>query len=221
MSNSSTHRVKLVFRRQIAVVLTAVYMLIVLTPLAPLAMYSKVVTHAVTGECVGDCKICGCSLESQTSKTCCCWQKKQKQYSDARFSAGAGCATKTAPAPSAAKGSCSSVSHSADPVVAKNDNRAKNEQHHKHHEDSENVQAFQHNEERSQSETVYKCGCPCGKGNLFTLAGAGTSELLPYIYSERIVPPHEGTHHYSDLSQLLASRHGEPPDPPPRLQLLS
>jgi hypothetical protein len=63
-----------------ALVLTLVYLLIMLSPLAPLALGSKQVAHAVTGECAGDCGTCGCSAERQASHTCCCALKKQQEY---------------------------------------------------------------------------------------------------------------------------------------------
>lgn len=59
--------------------MTFIYMVIVFSPLAPLAMQSKLVAHAVTGECSGDCKIDGCSLERSAAHTCCCAQKKLTQ----------------------------------------------------------------------------------------------------------------------------------------------
>ena len=59
-----------------ALLFTAVYMVIIMAPLAPLAMRSAAVVHAMTGECVGDCAICGCSPERSASHTCCCWKKK-------------------------------------------------------------------------------------------------------------------------------------------------
>jgi hypothetical protein len=62
-----------------ALVLVTLYALIVLSPLAPLAMRSAVVAHALTGECTGDCGICGCAPERSASHTCCCWQKKLQQ----------------------------------------------------------------------------------------------------------------------------------------------
>ena len=60
-----------------SLLLTAIYMVIVFSPLAPLAMQSKLVAHAVTGECSGNCKVDGCSLERSATHTCCCWQKKK------------------------------------------------------------------------------------------------------------------------------------------------
>ena len=216
MSNPSTHRARCSIRKLIAVMLTTVYMLIVMSPLAPLAMHSKVVAHAVTGECSGDCDICGCSLESRANHTCCCAKKKQHQASIARFSASGCCAPKAATAPASAKKGCCAASQTAEPVVAKNDCCAKNKQ----HQHVENIQELQQKEERSTTEAVYKCGCPCGKGKLLALSGLGSSELLPTNTSERIEIPHVETL-FADLSHRLASRHGEPPDPPPRLSLIS
>ncbi|NVN93152.1 MAG: hypothetical protein HXX11_21500 [Desulfuromonadales bacterium] len=54
-----------------AVLMTVIYVLITFSPLAPLAMFSKGVAHAVTGQCSGDCDICGCSAERRASHTCC------------------------------------------------------------------------------------------------------------------------------------------------------
>ena len=65
-----------------ALFLTVAYLLITMSPLAPLALKSPRVAHAVTGECSGDCDICGCSPERRASHTCCCWQKKVKQEHD-------------------------------------------------------------------------------------------------------------------------------------------
>ena len=67
-------------RSIVALVLTAIYLLITMSPLAPLALRSPPLAHAVTGECVGDCDICGCSPEMRASHTCCCWQKKKQQH---------------------------------------------------------------------------------------------------------------------------------------------
>lgn len=60
-----------------ALLLTVVYLLMTLSPLAPLALRSPHLAHAITGECVGDCDICGCSPEQRANHTCCCAQKKK------------------------------------------------------------------------------------------------------------------------------------------------
>jgi len=48
-----------------------------MSPLAPLALHSPMIAHALTGECAGDCSRCACSVERSANHTCCCWQKKQ------------------------------------------------------------------------------------------------------------------------------------------------
>lgn len=67
---------KKTFRHIIAYLLTVIFAMIILSPLAPLAMWSPSVASKITGECSGDCDICGCSLERRSTRTCCCWQKK-------------------------------------------------------------------------------------------------------------------------------------------------
>jgi hypothetical protein len=200
MSNPSTHRARRSFRRLIAVMLTTVYMLIVMSPLAPLAMHSPVVAHAVTGECSGDCDICGCSLESRASKTCCCAKKRHQQLSIAEMAAMPCSSTQPASSPAPQKKSC----------CAKSAQQSDND--HDHYQNP--------GREESKTVTVFKCGCPCGKGKLLALNGFGSNELLPITTLERIEIPHVETL-YADLSHRLASRHGEPPDPPPRLPLIS
>lgn len=65
-----------------ALVLIALYGLIVFSPLAPLAMRSATIAHALTGECASDCSICGCSPERSANHTCCCWQKSLQHDHD-------------------------------------------------------------------------------------------------------------------------------------------
>ena len=192
--------------------LSTVYMLIVISPLASLAMHSKSVAHAVTGECSGDCDICGCSQESRANHSCCCAKKKQMQGSVAKLSADEGCAPKA----TNANDRCRTVSQPVKPVDPERDCCVKNRQ----HQNNENVQASQSKEERSKNKTVYKCGCPCGKGRLLALTGFGSNELLPINTSEKIELPYVATL-YTDLSHRLTSRHGDPPDPPPRLIKIS
>lgn len=74
-----------------SLLLTAIYLLIVLTPLAPLVLQSRMIAHAVTGECSGDCRIDGCSLERSAAHTCCCWQKKRSGQNEAHQQANHDC----------------------------------------------------------------------------------------------------------------------------------
>jgi hypothetical protein len=67
-------------RRYIASLLLAtIYLLIIFSPLMPLAGHTKLLVHAASGECSGDCRIDGCSLERSAAQTCCCSKKRQVQ----------------------------------------------------------------------------------------------------------------------------------------------
>lgn len=70
------HRSK---RSIVAITLALLYLMISLSPLASLAMHSKTVAHAITGECSGDCTTCGCPAESSSTRSCCCSRKQQQQ----------------------------------------------------------------------------------------------------------------------------------------------
>lgn len=208
-----SHKTMRPHRRLFAIILMTIYLSIALSPLAPLAMHSKVVAHAVTGECVGDCNVCGCSQESRANHTCCCAKKKQ-MHAGATTNSKSECSPKQI---ETTKGSCCAASQPVEPVVAENDCCAKDKK--KQHDG--NLQQSQHKENLSTTKTtVFKCGCPCGKGKMFALAGFGSNELLPINVNERIEIPHEETL-FADLTHRLASRHGEPPDPPPRLSHIS
>lgn len=62
-----------------AFLLTVIYLAMTLGPLAPLALRSPRAAHALTGECAGDCDICGCTAEKRASHTCCCALKKKME----------------------------------------------------------------------------------------------------------------------------------------------
>ncbi len=97
-------------------VLISIYLLIVCTPLAPFAMKSKLIAHAVTGECTGDCRIDGCSAARSANHTCCCWQKKLRS-SDEHHSKGECCITPTvqhAETPKKADDCCAVKKHKSD-----------------------------------------------------------------------------------------------------------
>jgi hypothetical protein len=147
-----------------------IYLLITISPLAPLAMQSRSVAHAVTGECSGDCDICGCSLERRTSHTCCCWQKKLK-HDCARHEAD----------------------ESSAPCCKKKPGGKKVE---------------------------ITCNCPCGSGKHIALWGAEKIQHLPYRFTSGIPLSLENSIEPSTPDRLT-SRHGEPPDPPPKLTLIS
>ncbi|MFZ4857663.1 MAG: hypothetical protein ACOYL3_14820 [Desulfuromonadaceae bacterium] len=199
---------KCVNRRTIAAVLTVIYVLILFAPLVSFAVQSSVFAHAVHGECSGNCDADGCSLESRTNHSCCCAQKKQHPADIAPKLPTDNCgATKSAVAP-VTKGDCCNSLKRVKPVVARNDCCSKGS-------DKKTEGAVQ-KEKNTNREFVYKCGNRCGTGKQFVLAGAGTSELLPYIYSQSIAPSHEGTRYISSPHNMI-SRHSEPPYPPPKI----
>jgi hypothetical protein len=160
-----THRVCHSLRNVIAAGMTALYLVIIFSPLMPFAMHSAGATRAVVRECSGDCNLCGCSPESRASHTCCCSKKRQQMAST--------------------------------------------------HEDDEDT-ADCCKRDSGARKTVIACGCPCGSQKQAALSAGGSSEILPFQFTERLKLPHTSTSFYS-LSRQLTSRHGEPPDPPPKL----
>lgn len=155
-------------RNILARVLTVMYLCITMSPLAPLAMHSPVIAHAMTGECSGNCDICGCSPERRANHTCCCFLKKQR------------------------------------------------ERQHAHDECEAQVPECCKNKPTRKKETVVTCNCPCGSGKQIAFSGAAKIELLPNQWAAHICPPLENPQ-YSSLIRRLTSRHGVPPDPPPKL----
>jgi hypothetical protein len=66
------------YRFLAALFLTLIYLVIVVGPLAPALLGTPHLAHAMTGECAGDCGVCGCSPEKRANHTCCCQQKLQQ-----------------------------------------------------------------------------------------------------------------------------------------------
>jgi len=214
MPISCTHTMRQSFRRLIAVMLTTIYLLIVISPLASLAMQSKTVSHAVTGECAGDCRICGCSPAASANQTCCCAMKKQKPAKLVGLASDP-CSTIKSPAVEQKKDCCSKPAPQPPKQTASSCCVKKTLQ-----QDDDHEKGPQQDSDPSGNETVYKCGCPCDKGKLFAINVIGSNELLPISPSERIELHHTGTL-YTDHAHRLISRHGDPPDPPPRLLPIS
>ena len=155
-------------RQNIARILTAIYLVIAAGPLAPFAMNSKSFAHAITGECAGDCNICGCSPENRANHTCCCWKKKLQHEHTEEQSATPECCKK------------------------------------KH----------------QSAEIVLSCACPCGKAKPLSLAGFEKFEQYPFRFQHQLItPPSEPL--LPVVCRSLASRLGEPPDPPPIISLFS
>ncbi len=207
--NSHTH--KRARRSIIAGILAAIYLLIALSPLASFAIYSKSMAHALTNECSGDCNICGCSAESRANRTCCCARKIQQQENFGTRTAKQCLTPQNFNVTAEVKNrGCCAASPPVKPVVAQKGCCLKVSR------NANDEQAHERKAESTKHETVYKCGCPCDKGKILALAGTGTSEALPYIYSERIILSYEDTRYFHPPHQL-STRHTEPPDPPPKI----
>ena len=149
----------------VALMLAMIYSLIIISPLAPLALKSPRVAHAVTGECSGNCDICGCSAERRANHTCCCFMKKKHQHD-----------------------------HESVPDCCKKKKRHK--------------------------MTMLSCNCPCGDNKLPGLPGAEKTEILPYRFTEEIAALTEDIL-FSPHGKRLLDQQGDPPDPPPKLFILS
>jgi hypothetical protein len=66
-----------------------------------------------------------------------------------------------------------------------------------------------------EKTTIIACGCPCGSGEQSVMSITGALEVLPYHFTESFIVPSTITSYFSHTNRLT-SRHGEPPDPPPR-----
>ncbi len=149
-----------------ALFLITIYVVITMSPLAPLAMRSPVIAHAVTGECVGDCDICGCPPEARANHTCCCWRKKL-QNDHERESTRSCCKKK-----------------------------------------------------QDTGKPVLRCGCPCSGKKQSVFWSESKYEHLPYRFSEDMLVIHDDA--LSSIHQdHLITRYVDPPDPPPKLAILS
>jgi hypothetical protein len=179
--------------------MTALYLLIVFSPLAPFAMQSKLVAHAVTGECSGDCKIDGCSLERSAAHACCCWQKKQHAQNNVHLHPMTK-AVATPPEPptkSSRKKSSCCYDQAADSRTNKSD-----------------AASASASPATPSTEAVTITSTPCGSGKLFDLLNSEQAQHIPFIFVEVISSP-EQTTLAAIPPGLLTSRQSDPPDPPP------
>ena len=181
-----------------SLLLTTVYLLIVAGPVAPLAMQSKSVAHALTGKCSGDCMIDGCSLDRSASHTCCCWQKKRREASASHDPSQSDMRVTPPPVsaevPAKRSGCCPADVQDTD----------------KNEVDAEAVSSVSPQKKRTATISSH----PCGNGKLLALLNTETAQHLPFFFADE--PP------YQEQALLtfctpgrLTSRFGDPPDPPP------
>jgi hypothetical protein len=156
---------KLFSRHMVALVLLVIYSLITVSPLAPLTLKSPKAAHAVSGECSGNCNICGCSAERRANHTCCCWQKKLR-----------------------------------------------------HQNGNEKVADCCKKKMRHRMAMI-SCNCPCGGNKQPFLPGSENSEYLSCRFDGVVVMDNDTLSFAS--SYRMSDRDIDPPDPPPKLHLLS
>lgn len=183
-----------------SLLMTIIYMIIVFSPLAPLAMHSKHVAHAVTGECSGDCEVDGCSLERSAAHTCCCWQKKKQGDVDTHLHAGHDNRSNppvTATVALHKRASCCDAS--TEDIPEKND---------------EATSASTHPPTNTKPVTIGST--PCGSGKLFALLTVEASQHLPFFFTGDITPTPEQSPLTFFPQNRLTTRYVDPPDPPPQ-----
>ncbi|MDA8430460.1 MAG: hypothetical protein M0T70_14505 [Geobacteraceae bacterium] len=67
-----------------------------------------------------------------------------------------------------------------------------------------------------EKKQTFVCSYPCGSDQQIDLTAADESEVIPSHFREGFsLSPIETT--FTTTAHLLASRHGDPPDPPPKL----
>lgn len=181
-----------------SLLLTTIYLLIVVSPLAPLAMQSKSVAHAVTGECSGDCRIDGCSLERSAARTCCCWQKKRHEGVGSRDLSHSD-VHDTYPPPSA------EVPKKSSSCCAANVQDT-----HENGVESKSVSSV--SPQKMRTATV--SSRPCGSGKILALSSTETTQHLPFFFAGETPSPEQSILTFSTPARLI-SHFGDPPDPPP------
>lgn len=184
--------------------MTAVYLLITLSPLASIGNRSNPFLQILAKECSGDCRLCGCSVERSAARACCCWQKKL---------AGA----KALQLPLEQK-SCPTASSAADTKTA--GNCCSKAARHDDHEDQASTLTQAENSTDRVAQTVSISTCPCGNGKDLTLFGSEKTQHIPFRFLAGI-PVQLVTPLSSLQPERLASQYSEPPDPPPKLSVIS
>lgn len=180
--------------------MATIYLVIVFSPLAPLAMQSELIAHAVTGECSGDCRIDGCSLEQSAAHTCCCWQKKRHEIAEShRHSNGEVCNTAPAPPADLPKKRSSCCAAQA-------------------RDTHETVSETKPAQKKMRTTTVSRP--PCGSGKSFALASIESTHHMPFFFTGEIPSPEQRILTFTPPTRLT-SRLSDPPDPPPIITITS
>ena len=179
--------------------LTAVYLLITISPIASIGSRSTHFFQALAKECSGDCRLCGCSTERSASHACCCWQKKMA-------------ATKNLQQPVKPQ-PCQTV-----PAIAAGNCCSKTIL----HPDQDNETPLTAQDSAAYVDTqVASIGiCPCGSDKDLPFSSEERAQHIPIRYLSR-EPIQTLTPFVFLQPERLATRSDQPPDPPPKIHILS
>jgi hypothetical protein len=183
-----------------SLLMTIIYLVIVFSPLAPLAMQSQHIAHAVTGECSGNCEVDGCSLERSAAHACCCWQKKKHVEVDAHLHSeddNSSMLQATTTITPKKRASCCDASVQKSPE--KTDSAP-----------SASTSA------PNNTRQVTIGSIPCGSGKLFAILSVETTQHLPFFFTGDTHPSPEQSPLYFFPQDRLTSRYTDPPEPPPQ-----
>ena len=184
--------------------MTAIYLLITLSPLASIGIQSKPFPQTITKECSGDCRTCVCSAERSASHTCCCWQKKLA-------------VAKTLKQPPEHKSSPTDSQLSETKAAGSRSSKSAQ------HDDCENeasTATHADNASEADTQTVSISVCPCGSGKDLTFSGGEKTQHIPFRFLTGI-PVQKSTQFAFLQPERLASHYSEPPDPPPKVFITS
>lgn len=190
-------------QQSISFIMTAIYLLITISPLASIGTHSKPFQQTLSKECSGDCRRCGCAAERSASRACCCWQKKlAEERTKPPCEDHNSCPTaSTLPAAKVAGNCCSKLP----PAGHVNDSAP-----------SVQTDSAPKNDVRAISIST----CPCGSGkDLLVISGEQAHHIPARFISGMAIGP--ATQLSFRQPEQLASRHGEPPDPPPKVFIIS
>ena len=191
-------------RSIISLLMTAIYLLVIMAPLAPAALHPGMLIRVLKSECAGDCRSCGCSPERSAARACCCWQKKLAEAKAVKQSVEhKSCPTSTAATNTKPAGSCCGKA-----------------QQHADHDDEASSETQANSTTDKESVMVSISTCPCGSGNDLAFSAGETVQHIPFRYLTGI--PFQQISRLSFLqAERLASRSDQPPDPPPKILIAS
>lgn len=184
--------------------MTALYLLISLSPLASISSLAKPFFQAAATECSGDCRLCGCSTERSASRTCCCWQKRViEAKTRQQCTTDKSCPTAAVFPAATTSGECCSKPSPLDD-----------------HENEARLSVRAKFTADRDKPTVSISICPCGSGKDQAFSGDERSQHIPCRFLSG-VPAQPITQFVFLQPERLASHSDEPPDPPPRIHILS